>query len=111
MSTNLTPAVYEGGVTLTTSTVVYITGAVNSQYVIKRAVFTNTTNVATTFTVTRTPSGGSAFTLIPARSITGPGTDLAPELANMVLLPGDEISAFASANASINMFATGWTAT
>jgi hypothetical protein len=114
MTTNVTPAVLQAGVVLTTSAVAYITGPANSQVIVKRAVFNNTTAGAVTFTVYRVPSGGSVGTgnqIISARSISAGGTDLAPELANMVLNAGDTVQALASAGTSINMFASGFVAT
>jgi hypothetical protein len=108
MTTSASPAVLQPGVVLTTSSAPCVTGASASQTVIKRAVFTNVTAGAVTFTVTRTPSAGAPLTIINARSIAAGGTDLAPELANMVLNAGDIIAALASAGASINVFASGF---
>ena len=110
MTTNVNPAVLQPGAVLTTSTVTYITGAANSQTIIKRVVFTNVTAGAVTITVFRTPSGGSPLTIIDVQSIPGNATYLAPELANMVLSGGDTIGAQASAGASINVFASGFVA-
>lgn len=113
MSTSISPAVLQAGAVLTTSAATYITAAANSQTIIKRAVFTNVTGGAVTFTVYRVPSGGSAVTgneIIPARSIAAGATDLAPELSNMVLNAGDFIAALASTGTSINMFASGFVA-
>jgi hypothetical protein len=113
MTTNVSPAVLQPGAVLTASPLAYVTGQANSQVIIKRAVFTNTTSGAVTFTVYRVPSSGTPATgeiIISARSIAANGTDLAPELSNMVLNAGDTIQAEASAATSINMFASGFVA-
>jgi hypothetical protein len=110
MTTNINPSTLQPGAVLTTSPVAYVTGAANTQTIIKRAVFTNITAGAVTITVSRTPSGGSPLVIISVRSVAGNSTDLAPELANMVLGGGDTINAFASAGASINVFASGFVA-
>ena len=113
-TTSATPAVLQPGVQITTAAVAYVTGGVNAQTLIKRAVFTNITAGAITFTVNRVPSGGAVGAtniIIDARSIAALGTDLAPELANMVLNAGDTIQCLASANTSINFFASGFVAT
>jgi hypothetical protein len=113
MTTNVTPAVLAPSAQLTAGVVTYITGTANAQTIIKRAVFTNVTAGAVTFTVWRVPSGGTSGStnlLIDARSIAAGGTDLAPELANMVLYAGDTIQAEASAATSINFTASGFVA-
>lgn len=113
MTTNVTPVVLQAAGSLTTSAAVYITGAANSQTIIKRVVFNNITGGALTITVYRVPAGGSALPgnqIISTRSIAANSTDLAPELAGMVLDAGDTIQALASAAASIAMFASGYVA-
>lgn len=110
MTTNVTPAVLQPGAALTVGALPYITGAANSQTIIKRAVFTNITGSAVTITVSRTPSGGSPLVIIDVQSIAANSTYLAPELANMVLNAGDTISALASTGAAINVFASGFLA-
>lgn len=113
MTTNVTPAVLQPGTVLTVGAVAYVTGVAASQTIIKRAVFSNATAGAVTITVYRVISGGTAGVtnvIINARSIAANGTDLAPELANMVLNPGDTIQALAGAAASINVFASGFVA-
>lgn len=111
MTTTATPAVLQPGATLGTSAGAIITAAANTTDIIKRAVFSNPTGAAVTFTVYRVPSGGSISTgaiVISARSIAAGGTDLAPELSDMVLNAGDSIEALASAASSINAFASGF---
>lgn len=112
MPTTTTPAVLQAGTQITTGAVAYVTGGANARAIIKRAVFTNVTSGAVTITVYRVPSGGSPGAtniIIDARPVAAlPGTDLAPELANMVLNAGDTIQCLASANASINFFASGY---
>ena len=106
---SINPAVLNPGTVLATTTSAVITSAANTQSIVKRAVAANVASGAVTITVTRTPSGGSALTIVPARSISAGATDLLPELTNMTLNPGDAISAFASSAASINFFASGFT--
>lgn len=113
MTTNVTPAVLQPGAVLTAAAVAYVTGALNSQTIIKRAVFTNSTNGAVTYTVYVVPFGDTptmANVIILSRSIAAFGTDLAPELANMVLNQGDTIQCLAGAVTSINVFASGFVA-
>ena len=100
----------QAGVVLTTSAVVYITGAANTQTIIKAARFANVTAGVVTFTVYRLASGGSPLMVIPPRSIAANGTDLAPELSNMVLNAGDAVQCLASAISSVDFFASGWVA-
>lgn len=110
---SVVPAVLSPVVQITTTAVAYITGAVNSRTIVKRAGFSNGTAGAVTITVNCVVSGGSVAAtneVIPARSIPSGGTDLAPELANMVLNAGDTIYCKASANASINFGASGYVA-
>jgi hypothetical protein len=113
VTTNVNPAVLQAGATLTTAAAAYITCASNVQTILKRTVFTNTTGGAITFTVYRVPNAGAPATgneIIVARSIAAGGTDLAPELTNMVLNAGDTIQCLASANTSINVFSSGFVA-
>jgi len=115
MTTNVSPAVLAQSVTLTTGAVVYITGPANSQVIIKQAVFSNFISSAATFTVWHVPSGGTpinANLLINQRSIPAfPGTDLCPELINMVLAPGDTIQCGANTATAVNFTASGFIAT
>lgn len=108
MTTNVTPAVLQKGVVLTTGAVAIVTGVAASQTIIKRAVFSNVTATPVTITVSRTPSGGSPLIIIDVQSVAANSTYLAPELANMVLLAGDTITALCSAAASVNAFASGF---
>ena len=114
MTTNVTPAILAQSTTLTNATATYITGAALSETIIKNAVFTNFTGGAVTFTVWHVPNAGTAANanlLIQTRSIAAGGTDLAPELINLVLAAGDTIQALAGANTSINFTASGFVAT
>lgn len=111
MTTNVSPAVLQPGTLLAGAADVFLTGAVNSQSIIKRAVFANTSTVAATFSVSRQAAGGSPLVLIPPRSIAANGTDLAPELVNSVLNGGDELIANVGTVAAINAFLSGFTAT
>jgi hypothetical protein len=111
MTTNVSPAVLQAGAQLTNAQVTYLTGTAASQTIIKRAVFNNITAGAVNFSVWRVPSAGAAGAtnqIITTRPIAAGGTDLAPELANMVLNAGDFIVCQAGANTSINFFASGF---
>ncbi len=106
--TSVTPAALQPGAVLATSATNMIIGAVNSQTIIKRVVFSNVSVNPVTITVSRTPSGGSPLIIIDAQPIAAQATYLAPELANMVLLGGDTITALASVGAAVNCFASGF---
>jgi len=113
MTTTVSPAVLQAGIQITTTAVAYVTGAANSQTIIKRAVFSNVTGSAVTITVYRVPSGGaiaSTNMIIDGRSIAGLGTDLTPELANMVLNAGDMIWAKSDTATAVNLFVSGFVA-
>lgn len=112
MTTSVTPVVLSPGVQLGTGASSTIIGAVNGQTIIKRAVFTNAGNSgAVTITAYRVASGGSpsgSNCIIPGRSVAQNATDLAPELANMVLNAGDQVFCSAGTAAIINFFASGF---
>lgn len=111
MTTNVSPAVLQSGILLSGTADVFLTGAVNAQTIIKRAVFANTTTVAATFSVSRQAVTGSPIEIVPPRSIAANGTDLAPELVNSVLNGGDELIANVGTVAAINAFLFGYIAT
>lgn len=114
MATTVNFAVLNSGVVLGNAPSTVITGAANSQTQIKRAVFTNVTTVATTISAWRVVSGGTAGAtneIIPTRPLAANATDLAPELAGMVLSGGDFIAADAGTIAAVNFFASGIVAT
>jgi hypothetical protein len=107
---SLALAALNPGATLGTTLAPIYTAPANTTAIVKQAVFTNTSGGAVTFTVSITPSGGTARVLISARSIAAGGTDLAPELINLVLATGGVINASASAGTSINVVMSGMTA-
>lgn len=111
MTTTVTPAVLQPGIALSGTADVFLTGALNSQTIIKRPVFANTSTVAATFSVSRQSSGGAPVVIIPPRSIAANGTDLAPELVNSVLNGGDELIANVGTVAAIDAFVFGYIAT
>jgi hypothetical protein len=114
MSTSVSPAVLVPSIQLTNAIVAYIIGTLNAQTLVKRTVITSTVAGAVTFTMYRVPNGGSALginILVNARSIPGFGTDLVPELANMVLNFGESINVIASAAASLNITSSGYIVT
>jgi hypothetical protein len=100
-------------VPLTNAVATYVTAAANSQTLIKRAVVTNITAGAITFDLWRVPSGGSVANgnlMLKTQSVPANGQYLLPELANLVLNPGDTIQIQASANTSLNFTASGFSA-
>jgi len=106
-------AVLSPTVPVTNAAATYITGAANSQTLIKRAVVTNITGGAITFNLWRVPSGGTAVNgnlVLNTQSVGANSQYLLPELANMVLYAGDTIQIQASANTSLNFTASGFTA-
>ena len=106
----IVPAALQPGIQLTATAAAIITCAANTQVIVKRAVFTNVTAGAITITVYRVPSAGTpgaTNTLIGDYSISANTSYVSPELANMVLNPGDTVQALASAATSINAFASG----
>lgn len=114
MASQAIPAVLQPGLVLTTAPVNGVVGAVSSQTIIKRAVFTNTSGSAVTITAFRVIGGGTAGatnTIIQARSIAAGGTDLAPELAGMTLNGGETIQVEAGTAAVVNFFASGFVVT
>ncbi|HVX58076.1 MAG TPA: hypothetical protein VHA37_10245 [Candidatus Saccharimonadales bacterium] len=108
----ISPAVLQPGTTLSTSAASVITAAANTQAIVKRAVVSNPAAGAVTFTVYRVPVSGTPVAsneIIPARSIPAGGTDLCPELTNLVLNAGETVQALASTGSSLNFFASGFT--
>lgn len=114
MATTVNFAVLHPGSLITDVAATYITGLPASQTQIKRAVFVNTTATPTTITAWRIANGGTADItneIIPQRPIAALATDLAPELAGMVLNAGDTIACEAGVVATVNFFASGIVAT
>lgn len=110
-ATTVVPAVLRATTTVTNADAVYVTGAANAQTVIKRAVITNITAGAIAFDMWRVISGGSSADgnlICKTQSVPATSTYPCPELANMVLLPGDTIHIQASANTSLNFTASGF---
>ena len=101
-----------GAGTLTASAATYV-AAGTSTVIIKSAVFTNTDASARTITVHRVPNAGSAATgnrVISALSLSAGQAYVAPELANMVLAPGETLQALASVTSVVNIAVSGLTA-
>lgn len=100
----ITPQVLYAGGQLTTAAATLATSPANTKTQVTSAVFTNVDSVARLLTVYVVRAGGTAGaanTIIPGRSIAVNGTDLAPELASLILGPGDFIQAKADANSVI----------
>lgn len=109
---SITPATIWGPVQLGASAAI-LGGAVpvSGLQIIKRAVFTNTDNIAVSITVYVVRSGGSATTadeIIAALPISAGQTYVSPELSFMVLNPGDAIYALASVASVVNTVASGF---
>lgn len=111
MTTNVSPAVLQPGILLTGTADVLITAGANSQTIIKRAVFANTSTAAAMFSVLRQAAGSTPLAIIPPRSIAANSTDLAPELVNSVLNGGDELIANVGTVVAIDAFLFGYVAT
>ena len=107
----VSPAVLQGGVLLTTSSVALYTAPAGTKAVIKRAVFSNYTVAPSTITVTITRSGGAALGIITIQPVAADSSYTAPELANLVLQTGDVVSAMAANLATVNAFISGFTVT
>jgi len=90
---------------LASSTAVIYTASTspNTKALVTFSLATNTSSTNTTFTITVTPSGGSAATYIDARTIPGKKNDFVSDILGMRLDPGDAISAFASDASRINL--------
>ena len=87
-----------------------------AHWLIQRAVFTNVDTAARTITVHRVPAAGTpaaANEVIGAFVLNAVGqsghTYTAPELAGMVLNPGDTLQAFADVAAKVNITVSGFT--
>jgi len=90
------------------------TGPVNTTTVIKRAVFTNTSAGIRAVTAHVVPSGGAvgnSTMLINGQSLAAPpgagSSYVAPELAGVVLQPGDSLQCFADAAAGVTLSVNG----
>jgi len=89
------------GITLTSSAVAVFTAGAGTT-VVSAGVLSNPTTEAAAFTLQIQRSGGSALDLVPSRSIQANGTDLLPELGNLVLSSGDVL--LASGNGLVCIF-------
>lgn len=101
-----------GAGTLTAAAATYVTATGTSYVIIKNATFTNTDTVARTITVHRVPNAGSATTgnrIISATSLNAGQAYVAPELANLVLAPGETLQALASSAGVVNIAVSGFT--
>lgn len=90
------------------------TAPTNTTTIIKRAVFTNTSGGTRTVTAHVVPSGqalGNATMLINGQALAippGAGSSyVAPELAGVVLQPGDALQCFADAAAGVTLNVNG----
>lgn len=111
MALTILPAVLQAGMVLDAAQRPLYVAPALTKATIKRAVFTNigTTSVTVTVTVTR---GTAAALVIVNETPVGPPPAAAlipPELASLVLNPGDTLSASASTAAVINAFVSGMT--
>lgn len=108
----INPAILTPSQQLGTAAAGIYTCPVATRAIIKRAVFTNVSTGAANLTVYRVASGGSAGAtneVIAAMSLSAGQAYTAPELANMVLTPGDAIFAMSSVGSAINATMSGFT--
>ena len=87
-----------------------VTGNSNVTTVIKRAVFSNTDSAAHTITLNVVASGGSssaANQVVNARALAAGETYVSPELAGVVLSPGDMIRGLADAASKVTVTVSG----
>jgi len=100
----ISPKVLYPGGQLTASAATLFTSPANTTTIISSAVFTNVDSVARLLTVYVVRSGGTAGaanTLISARSLAAGEAYPSPELAGVILGPGDFIQAKADAATAI----------
>lgn len=103
MATTSFPAPIQPGIILTTGFVPVATAPAATQYVVRSAVFTNVTGTAATIRV-----NVRSLDIIDTQTVPANSTYVSPELAGMVLNPGDAIGALASAGSTINCFISGY---
>lgn len=105
------PSALAGPLALGTTLAAIYTAPAGTSAVVKRAVFTNVSASTAAFTVQVARSGGAGFAIILNQFLAPGATYPAPELENLVLSSGDVIKASASALASVNAIASGFTLT
>lgn len=106
----IVPTALQPGLALTTIAAPLYTAPTNTRAVIKRAVFANGSAGPVSFGVTVQRAGvaqAGILAIVPSRLIAAGATDTAPELANFVFQPGDQLLATAGA-AGINAFLSGF---
>ncbi len=102
-------AVLQGGVTLGTTATPLYTAPAGTTAIVKRAVFANSGGAAVTVTVRVVRNGGSGGALVNAQSVALNGSYMAPELSQLVLGPGDAVTALCSAISSVFVVMSGFT--
>jgi hypothetical protein len=85
-----------------TTAVVYTTPS-NTTALVTFCVAVNESSSNSSFTVTVTPSGGSAATYIPDKAIPAGHSNLMPEILGLGLDAGDVINAFAADASAVNL--------
>ena len=106
----IVPTALQPGLTLTTSAVPLYLAPANTRAVVKRAVFANSTSGPVAFGVMVQRAGvapAGILAIVPTRLIAANATDTAPELANFVFQPGDQMLATAAAP-GVNAFLSGF---
>lgn len=106
------PKVLFGPTQLTSSDVTQYTSPATTTTTVTRCVFTNVDTVQRTLTVNVVRSGGGVAAtneMVAAYPISPGEAYVAPELAGLILGPGDFISAKASAANAINAVGSGYT--
>ena len=107
-TSTLIPAVIQPGNTLGTSPSVIAVGPTLTQLLFRSSVFSNVSGSAATITVFVVRIGGSPFGIITGQAIAAGASYWSPELAGMVLNPGDEITAECSSGSAVNVFISGF---
>lgn len=106
------PKVLFGPTQLTNADVTQYTSPQNTFTTVTRCVFNNTDTVAVTLTVNVVRSGGSVGAtnqVISALALSAGQAYVSPELAGLILGPGDFISAKAGTGSEINAMGSGYT--
>lgn len=100
-------AALQPGLTLTTDVLPLYTVQGTHTAIVKAAVFANRSTAAASLTVNVTRSAGGSLAVIAARSLAAGETYVARELAGLVLLSGDGLTAQCSAAGAIGTVISG----
>lgn len=104
-----TAATLTAGAVIGTATATLYTAPAGVHARIGAAVFTNATSAATTLSVSVARSGNTPLLAINATTLAANAAYVSPELAGLVLNPGDSVTATATVAASVNAQISGLT--